>query len=182
MTSEDSDSLSEDDIDAIVDRVVDRLDAANAAGEGPDETDADAAAGETDDDAVPVETADGDERRQERDRRERAAEELREEAERHRSERRSAAPDDFGDRIERAVESRLESVADTLERSLEPSAAPEPPDPPQGIVVGPGDSREKAVYKTQLQKGGRVAVPDAEIEALGLDPGDTLQVVLYPVK
>jgi hypothetical protein len=52
----------------------------------------------------------------------------------------------------------------------------------EGVVVGPGDTGGKAVYKTQLQKGGRVAVPDAEVETLGVEPGDTLQVIVFPVE
>lgn len=38
-----------------------------------------------------------------------------------------------------------------------------------------------AIYKANLQKGGRIIVPDAEIGALGLEPGDSLQVLVYPV-
>lgn len=221
MTLEDDRSLSEDDIDAIVEEVVDRLresdvgdtdryaeievreeDVADssATDDGADRnaTDDGADRSATDDGADPTEAdggatagagsgdADGSggddgERRAGR-RGEGPAEELRQEADRvrRRAERRADRYDEFGERIEDVVATRLEGVADTLERALGASP-PEPPEPPQGVVIGPGDTRSKAVYKTQLQKGGRIAVPDAEIEALGLEPGDTLQVVVYPV-
>jgi hypothetical protein len=45
----------------------------------------------------------------------------------------------------------------------------------------PVDHESTAIYKTQLQKGGRIAVPEAEIRALDLDPGDTLQVELFKI-
>lgn len=48
-------------------------------------------------------------------------------------------------------------------------------------TVGQRFAERNAVYKTKLQKGGRIVVPDAEIETLGLEDGDTLQVVLTPV-
>lgn len=205
MTSEDDRSLSEDDIDAIVEEVVDRL---REGGVGDTDRRAeievreeDAADSSVTDDGADrsasgdgtangAESADtggsgGDEgERRARRRGERPAEELRQEADRvrRRAERRADRYDEFGDRIEDMVATRLDGVADTLERALGASPAPpEPPEPPQGVVIGPGDTRSKAVYKTQLQKGGRIAVPDAEIEALGLEPGDTLQVVVYPV-
>jgi hypothetical protein len=48
-------------------------------------------------------------------------------------------------------------------------------------TVGQRFAERNAVYKTKLQKGGRIVVPDAEIETLELEDGDTLQVVLTPV-
>jgi hypothetical protein len=48
-------------------------------------------------------------------------------------------------------------------------------------TVGQRFAERNAVYKAKLQKGGRIVVPDAEIETLGLEDGDTLQVVLTPV-
>lgn len=41
---------------------------------------------------------------------------------------------------------------------------------------------ESAVFKTRVQKSGRVSIPDAEREALGLDEGDLVQVVVIPLK
>lgn len=42
-------------------------------------------------------------------------------------------------------------------------------------------SREAAVFKTRVQRGGRISIPDAEREALGIDDGDIVQTVVVPV-
>lgn len=39
-----------------------------------------------------------------------------------------------------------------------------------------------AVFKTRIQQSGRVSIPDAEREALGLEEGDLVQVVVIPLK
>lgn len=195
MTSEDDSSLSEEELDEIAKRVAEQLG-------GSDEDEADDPGDEievhVEDDLDEEEPVDGDEadaesagdtRDDEQDPRrkaERTHERARRKAERKRKEARKKAAEaqgleDLGDRIEAAVESQLAHVGDHIEHALgEGLEPPEPPTP--GVVIDPDDAREKAVYKTQLQKGGRVAVPDTEIEALGLNPGDTLQVVLYPVE
>lgn len=41
---------------------------------------------------------------------------------------------------------------------------------------------DQAVFKTRLTSGGRISVPDAEREALGLQEGDLVQVVLVPIR
>lgn len=46
------------------------------------------------------------------------------------------------------------------------------------ITGGPIDHERTAVFKTRLQKGGRISVPEPELEALGLTPGDLLQIRL----
>ncbi|HVL47902.1 MAG TPA: AbrB/MazE/SpoVT family DNA-binding domain-containing protein [Candidatus Thermoplasmatota archaeon] len=38
-----------------------------------------------------------------------------------------------------------------------------------------------AVFKTRVQKSGRISIPDAEREAIGLDEGDLVQVVVIPL-
>jgi hypothetical protein len=200
MTREDDESIPEGEMDEIVARVVEQLretpagrtdiEVRDEGGGEHDERDDDAESAEAD----ARERAEGrreearergEGRREEarergEGRREEAREREREARERAR-EARSGGLEDLGDRIEAAVEAQLEGVAESIERSFG-DATPEPQEPPaHGVTIGPGDTSEKAVYKTQLQKGGRVAVPDAEMDALGLEPGDTLQVVLYPV-
>lgn len=193
MTSEDGESISEDEMDEIVSRVVDEL---RDAGVGQEADDGEPAPDEEPDEhdiEVRVEDDGNDERdgsvadepREDAERRRDAARQRGRKAKRRARERERQAREganafeDLGDRIEAAVESQLAHVADHIEQSIPGTPAPSPG---PGVVVGPDDAREKAVYKTQLQKGGRVAVPDTEMEALGLDPGDTLQVVLYPVE
>jgi hypothetical protein len=39
-----------------------------------------------------------------------------------------------------------------------------------------------ATFKTRVQSGGRISIPDAEREALDIEEGDIVQTVLVPVK
>lgn len=39
-----------------------------------------------------------------------------------------------------------------------------------------------AVFKTTVQSGGRISVPEAERESLSIADGDLVQVILIPVK
>lgn len=51
----------------------------------------------------------------------------------------------------------------------------------EDMTGGPVDHERTAIFKARLQKGGRVSVPEPEIEALDVDPGDLLQVRLRKV-
>ncbi len=42
--------------------------------------------------------------------------------------------------------------------------------------------RQMATFKTRVQSGGRVSIPDAEREALDIEEGDIVQTVVLPVK
>ncbi|PSQ19666.1 hypothetical protein BRD00_01185 [Halobacteriales archaeon QS_8_69_26] len=39
-----------------------------------------------------------------------------------------------------------------------------------------------ATFKTRVQSGGRISIPDAEREALNIEEGDIVQAVIVPVK
>ena len=39
-----------------------------------------------------------------------------------------------------------------------------------------------AMFKTRVQSGGRISIPDAEREALDIEEGDIVQTVVIPVK
>lgn len=39
-----------------------------------------------------------------------------------------------------------------------------------------------AVFKTRVQSGGRISIPDAEREALDIEEGDIVQTFVIPVK
>ena len=41
---------------------------------------------------------------------------------------------------------------------------------------------ETAIFKTRVQSGGRISVPDAEREALDIDEGDIVQTIVIPIK
>jgi len=45
-----------------------------------------------------------------------------------------------------------------------------------------GAMSQTATFKTRVQSGGRVSIPDAEREALDIEEGDIVQTVVIPVK
>ena len=42
-------------------------------------------------------------------------------------------------------------------------------------------SMETATFKTRVQSGGRISIPDAEREALGINEGDIVQTIVIPL-
>jgi len=47
---------------------------------------------------------------------------------------------------------------------------------------GLGTMTNTATFKTRVQSGGRISIPDAEREALNIEEGDIVQTVVIPVK
>ena len=45
-----------------------------------------------------------------------------------------------------------------------------------------GAMSQMATFKTRVQSGGRISIPDAEREALDIEEGDIVQTVVVPVK
>jgi len=45
-----------------------------------------------------------------------------------------------------------------------------------------GAMTQMAMFKTRVQSGGRISIPDAEREALDIEEGDIVQTVVVPVK
>ena len=45
-----------------------------------------------------------------------------------------------------------------------------------------GAMSQMATFKTRIQSGGRISIPDAEREALDIGEGDIVQTVIVPVK
>ena len=45
-----------------------------------------------------------------------------------------------------------------------------------------GAMSQMATFKTRVQSGGRISIPDAEREALDIEEGDIVQAVVMPVK
>src|SRR3954462_15281247 len=39
-----------------------------------------------------------------------------------------------------------------------------------------------AMFKTTVQSGGRISIPEAEREALNIEEGDSVQVILIPIE
>lgn len=44
------------------------------------------------------------------------------------------------------------------------------------------DPMSTAVFKTRVQSGGRISIPDAEREALDIEEGDLVQTFVIPIK
>ena len=51
-----------------------------------------------------------------------------------------------------------------------------------GLVPQLGSMSQMAMFKTRVQSGGRISIPDAEREALDIQEGDIVQTVVIPVK
>jgi hypothetical protein len=45
-----------------------------------------------------------------------------------------------------------------------------------------GAMSQTATFKTRVQSGGRISIPDAEREVLDIEEGDIVQTVVIPVK
>lgn len=44
-----------------------------------------------------------------------------------------------------------------------------------------GFTNYNAMFKTTVQKGGRISIPEAERNALGIEDGDLVQVIIIPL-
>lgn len=53
---------------------------------------------------------------------------------------------------------------------------------PSNISSQLGALTQTATFKTRVQSGGRVSIPDAEREALDIEEGDIVQTVVIPIK
>jgi hypothetical protein len=51
-----------------------------------------------------------------------------------------------------------------------------------GLAPQLGAMSQMATFKTRVQSGGRISIPDAEREALDIEEGDIVQTVVVPVK
>lgn len=53
---------------------------------------------------------------------------------------------------------------------------------PANISTQLGALTQTATFKTRVQSGGRISIPDAEREALDIEEGDIVQTVVIPIK
>jgi len=86
-------------------------------------------------------------------------------------------PADFARQLQAASEDAVESQQELFEQFLSANA---------GGMDGPSNlgpmSMGTATFKTRVQSGGRISIPDAEREALDIQEGDIVQTVVVPVK
>ena len=80
----------------------------------------------------------------------------------------------FTETGEQAVETQQEMFQKMLEASM--SGGMDMNMNQLGTMTG------TATFKTRVQSGGRISIPDAEREALDIEEGDIVQAVVFPVK
>lgn len=93
--------------------------------------------------------------------------------------RRSAQVAD-GDVWRETAEQVMRAQVDLFQRSMASQLALLEEMRALGRRVGPRE--DQATFKTRITSGGRISVPDAEREALGLAEGDLVQVILVPLR
>lgn len=86
-------------------------------------------------------------------------------------------PAAFGRQLQEAGEQAAEQQAEFFRQMMNGS-----PSGLSGLSQLDAMSRSMATFKTRVQKGGRISIPDAEREALDIGEGDIVQTVIIPVK
>ena len=69
---------------------------------------------------------------------------------------------------------QMQAVTELLS-TADPSQSP--PDPTGFATMG----SRMAMFKTRVQSGGRISIPDAEREVLDIDDGDIVQTFVIPL-
>jgi hypothetical protein len=83
----------------------------------------------------------------------------------------------FAEQMQEASEQAVESQTELFKQFA--SGRPSATDGPLAGLTGLTDT---AMFKTRVQSGGRISIPDAEREALDIEEGDIVQAVVLPVK
>jgi len=81
----------------------------------------------------------------------------------------------LGKGLQQAGEQAMEQQTELVRQLLAGSGGGMP-----GAGLG-AMSRSMATFKTRVQSGGRVSIPDAEREALDIDEGDIVQTIVIPL-
>ena len=79
---------------------------------------------------------------------------------------------------EQATKRQQEALQQLLMGNSPVSASPDLGDMSDQIET----MTQMATFKTRVQSGGRISIPDAEREALDIEEGDIVQTVVMPVK
>jgi hypothetical protein len=80
----------------------------------------------------------------------------------------------FAEQLQDAGEKALSSQQEMMTQFLSGTSS-------SGTPFGPMNMGT-ATFKTRVQSGGRISIPDAEREALDIEEGDIVQAVVVPVK
>jgi hypothetical protein len=83
----------------------------------------------------------------------------------------------FQEQIQDAGEQAMNTQQELFQQFLQSSSgASSPMSDLTGLTMG------SAMFKTRVQSGGRISIPDAEREALDIGEGDIVQTIVIPVK
>lgn len=83
----------------------------------------------------------------------------------------------FANQLQRAGEDVAEQQLDMWERMVSGTAGTETDELSKIRSLG----SETAIFKTRVQSGGRISIPDAEREALDIAEGDIVQTIVIPI-
>lgn len=85
-------------------------------------------------------------------------------------------PVPFGQQLQEAGEQAMQQQTDLMRQLLSSGTS--------GLPMGQlgAMSRSMATFKTRVQSGGRISIPDAEREALDIGEGDIVQTIVIPIK
>lgn len=84
----------------------------------------------------------------------------------------------FAEQLQEAGEQAVESQQELMQQFLSASAGAGS----SGMSGFPAMTMGTASFKTRVQSGGRISIPDAEREALDIDEGDIVQTIVIPIK
>ncbi|MGC2427537.1 MAG: AbrB/MazE/SpoVT family DNA-binding domain-containing protein [Nitrososphaeraceae archaeon] len=89
----------------------------------------------------------------------------------------TGAPDDTADAFKKAVEKGSEVQRDFIKyfSSVQHDAMQ------NFFSMLQGMTHYNAMFKTTVQTGGRISIPEAERQALNIEEGDLVQVILIPI-
>jgi hypothetical protein len=84
-------------------------------------------------------------------------------------------PAAFAQGMQQASEQAMDTQQDFVRQLFEQT-------PPSNFSSQLGALSQTAMFKTRVQSGGRISIPDAERETLDIEEGDIVQTVVIPVK
>ncbi|GAA0674624.1 AbrB/MazE/SpoVT family DNA-binding domain-containing protein [Natronoarchaeum mannanilyticum] len=82
----------------------------------------------------------------------------------------------FAEQMQEAGEQAVESQQELMKQFLSANAGAG-----GNLSQFPAMTMGTATFKTRVQSGGRISIPDAEREALDIDEGDIVQTIVIPL-
>ena len=83
----------------------------------------------------------------------------------------------FMEQLQSMGESATEGQMELFRRWMEMSSGGQLPE-----FMRSGMGMSSAVFKTRVQSGGRISIPDAERDVLDIEEGDIVQAFIIPIK